>query len=108
MTHTRVLSLLQWIGWGIILVLCVTVALLWSRMERQVARNAADIVAMKADSDAEDIRLQQEAREDRARLERRWGQFLMPTLRQHHEAIQSMPLALEHVQPLPDWLQEKR
>ena len=31
----------------------------------------------------------------------------MPVLRQHHEAIQSLPLPPAHVQPLPEWLREK-
>ena len=87
--------------------LCVVVALLWTRMEHQVTQNQADIAALKAYSDAQDTRLRAEGTSEQARLENRWGKFLMPVLRQHHEAIQSLPLPPAHVQPLPEWLREK-
>ena len=44
MERERITSLLQWVGWGIIMVLCVVVGLLWTRMDRQVAQNRSDIV----------------------------------------------------------------
>ena len=56
-----------------------------------MAQNQADIAVLKAYSDAQDTRLRAEGTREQARLENRWGKFLMPLLRQHHEAIQSLP-----------------
>lgn len=113
-THT-LLSLLPWVGRGIILVLCILMGLLWGRMERQVARNQADIAAIKAYADVQAQRLRDEATAEQTRLENRWGNYLMPVLRQHHHTLESLlapdgiisrPETRAPMPPLPAWLQE--
>ena len=107
MTHAQGIWLLECIRWVLIAAVSVVVALLWLRMDRDVVQSKADIAAMKSYSDNQARELQERASHEQKRLENRWGTYLMPLLRQHHHAIQSLPLEPEHVQPLPEWLQEK-
>lgn len=97
---------LQWLGWGIILGLCVMVALLWLRLDQQVGQNKADIEVLKAYADAQDTNLRETASAAQARLENRWRHHLMPLLRQHHRLLESIPEVREPIPPLPDWLKE--
>lgn len=106
MERAHVIRLIQVAGWIVIVALCLGFGLLWGRMERQVTQNQAEIEALKAYADAAAQRVQQENAVDQARLENRWGNHLMPLLRQHHRTLQAWP-SHEPVPPLPEWLQEK-
>lgn len=105
MQPERVASILQWIGRVLLVLLCLGFGLLWGRMDRQVAQNKAEIEALKAYADAAAQRVHQENSEDQARLRDRWGNYLMPLLRQHHRTLQALPHP-EPVPDLPEWLQE--
>lgn len=101
-------TVLQVAVWAILVTLCLIVAMLWTRLAAQVARNDADVLVLKSYSEQQALRVRDEAVVERVREAARWRGELMPLLRQHHQAIQALPLPPEHVQPLPAWLQEAR
>lgn len=106
MMRDRIPEILSWVGWAIVVGLAIIVALLWTRMERQVVENQANITALQAYADRRAAQVREENAAAQARLESRWRNYLMPLLRQHHETLASIPDVREPMPPLPEWLKE--
>lgn len=107
MNQERLLKVSSWVGWILIVGLSCTVAWLWYRLDQQVDQQASEIARIQAYSQRLVQRLRDDNAQDQTRLENRWGNHLMPLLRQHHRLLQSIPDVREPIPPLPEWLKEQ-